>query len=101
MFDVPTETSEDLRHYRKLIKKLEEEGFYRFQFSVYVRVCADIADVKAAKIRLKNKLGHFPGNIMALSLTDKQFVSMEEINFQGSSSNAPSLAASTKRMVVL
>ena len=101
MFDLPTETSEDRRRYRQTVKKLEEEGFYRFQFSVYVRVCADIADVKAAKIRLKNKLGYFPGNIMALSLTDKQFVSMEEINFQGSSSKAPSLASSTKRMVVL
>lgn len=36
MFDLPSETPDDLRKYRRLIKILEGEGFYRYQYSVFV-----------------------------------------------------------------
>ena len=37
MFDLPTETGEDRRNYRKFRKGLLENGFYMLQESVYCR----------------------------------------------------------------
>ncbi len=41
MFDLPVETSEDRRIYRKFRKALLNEGFLMIQYSVYARVCVD------------------------------------------------------------
>ena len=38
MFDLPTETSEDRRNYRKFRKNLIKNGFIMMQESVYVRL---------------------------------------------------------------
>lgn len=101
MFDLPTETAEDLKHYRKLIKILEQEAFYRFQYSVFVRICINPADVDAVKVRLKSALANYPGDIMAMSMTDKQFVLMEPINWKTDNGINQSIAASSKRMIVI
>lgn len=101
MFDLPTETADDLRKYRRLIKILEAEGFYRFQYSVFVRVCSGIGDVKAVRARLQSFVAVFPGDIEALSLTDKQFVSMFPLNWKTMTNKNGSLASSTKRMIVI
>ena len=39
MFDLPVETSEERKEYRKFRKNLINEGFIMIQYSVYVRVC--------------------------------------------------------------
>ena len=101
MFDLPTDTPADKRCYRHLIKCLEQEGFYGYQYSVFVRVCADFADVDAVKIRLKGTLATFPGEIKVLALTDKQFVAMEQINWKTKNKAKNQLSASTKRMIVI
>lgn len=38
MFDLPVETSEQRREYRRFRKSLINEGFCMIQYSVYVRV---------------------------------------------------------------
>lgn len=38
MFDLPVETSEDRRNYRKFRRALIDEGFLMMQYSIYVRV---------------------------------------------------------------
>lgn len=101
MFDLPTETTEDRRRYRKLIKVLEQDGFYRLQYSVFVRVCASNADIDAIKIRLRGILANYPGEIKSLALTDKQFTHMEQINWKQNEKQHKEVSASTKRMVVI
>lgn len=39
MFDLPMNTAEEKRNYRKFRKCLINEGFLMIQYSVYVRVC--------------------------------------------------------------
>ena len=41
MFDLPVETSEERKEYRKFRKNLINEGFIMIQYSVYVRVCVN------------------------------------------------------------
>lgn len=101
MFDLPTDTSNDRKRYRKVVKVLESEGFYRFQYSIYVRVCVNFKDADLVKIRLRSYLANYPGEITALSLTDKQFTAMEQINWKVNNGSNQSLSASTKRMIVI
>lgn len=41
MFDLPTDTTEDIRNYTRFRKTLLQLGFDMLQFSVYARYCAD------------------------------------------------------------
>ena len=49
MFDLPVETSENRRNYRKFRKALINEGFLMIQFSVYVRVCVNKKSADSVK----------------------------------------------------
>lgn len=75
-FDLPTETKKERKIYADFRKKLTNDGFIMFQFSIYIRHCAsrENADVhiKRVKKNLPNK-----GHVGILSITDKQFGAME------------------------
>ncbi|WP_056974405.1 CRISPR-associated endonuclease Cas2 [Holzapfeliella floricola] len=81
MFDLPTETSEEKRLYRKFRKKLITEGFIMIQYSIYSRVCvnkksATYLEQKLAKAAPEN------GQIQSLMLTEKQYNDMHFITGQ-------------------
>ncbi|AFS00951.1 3'-5' exonuclease and CRISPR-associated Cas2 family protein [Lentilactobacillus buchneri subsp. silagei CD034] len=78
MFDLPVETSENRRNYRKFRKALINEGFLMIQFSVYVRVCvnkksADFMEKRIAAIASPE------GLIQSLIMTEKQYNDMHFI----------------------
>lgn len=78
-FDLPTETAKNRKIYAAFRKKLLDDGFAMFQFSIYVRHCpsrenADV-HIKRVKANLTEK-----GNIGIMCITDKQFGMMEIYN---------------------
>jgi len=74
-FDLPTETKKDRKEYASFRKKILNDGFSMFQFSIYRRQCptSDNADVhiKRVKTFLPPK-----GSIGILHLTDNQYERM-------------------------
>jgi len=79
-FDLPTETKKDRKVYTSFRKKLIEDGFTMFQFSIYLRHCASRENANAHIQRVKNALPEY-GQVGILCITDKQFGQMEL--FQG------------------
>lgn len=75
MFDLPVETSEDRRNYRKFRKALIEEGFLMIQYSVYARVCVDRQAAQFMEKRI-SLLAPQRGLIQTLMVTEKQYSSM-------------------------
>ena len=80
LFDLPTETKKEKKAYTDFRKKLINDGFTMFQFSIYLRHCASRENSEVHIQRVKNSLPEF-GNIGILCITDKQFGQMEL--FQG------------------
>lgn len=75
-FDLPTETKRDRKYYATFRKRILNDGFAMFQFSMYIRHCnskenADV-HIKRVKAILPPK-----GNIGIMCVTDKQFGMME------------------------
>lgn len=75
-FDLPTETKSDLRNYRQFVKKLEADGFNRFQWSIFLRHCPSRENAAVHIIRTKRNLPP-KGHVVILQITDKQFGMME------------------------
>lgn len=76
MFDLPTETAEDRRNYRKFRKALISNGFYMMQESVYTRmVLTPSVQRSAMEAVRKNKPP--AGLVQILTVTEKQFSQME------------------------
>lgn len=75
-FDLPTLTSSDRRNYRKFIKELKMNGFFMVQESVYVKMSIDSQATESTIKEIKKKVPP-KGFIMALSITEKQFSSMQ------------------------
>jgi len=78
MFDMPTETKNDLVKYRRFRKKLFELGFVMFQFSIYIRFCRSLVIAKKyeKKIELAAPLN---GSIRVLKITEEQYKNMKII----------------------
>ena len=76
MFDLPTETSEEKRSYRKFRKNLIKNGFIMMQESVYVKLAMNqgSADLIVKSIR---KICPEEGIVQVLQVTEKQFSKME------------------------
>lgn len=72
MFDLPVETSEERRAYRKFRKKLISEGFLMMQYSIYVRVCVSRQSAKYMERRIKTFLPE-EGLVQTLMVTEKQY----------------------------
>lgn len=96
MFDMPTETVEERKAYRKFRKFLLSEGFIMHQFSVYSKLLLNNSANKAMIDRLQAN-NPKKGSITLLTVTEKQFARM--IYFNGE--RDMSVANSDKRLVFL
>ena len=75
-FDLPTETKKDRKIYTIFRKKLINDGFAMFQFSIYMRHCPSMENAEVHIKRVKNNLPE-KGHIGIMTITDKQFGMME------------------------
>lgn len=75
-FDLPTETKKERKAASGFRKKLLEDGFTMFQFSIYMRHCGS---KESSEVHLKRVKKILPthGKIGILTITDKQFEQME------------------------
>ena len=96
MFDMPTETAEERKAYRKFRKFLLSEGFIMHQFSVYSKLLLNNSANKAMIDRLQAN-NPKKGSITLLTVTEKQFARM--IYFNGERNT--SVANSDRRLVFL
>lgn len=96
LFDLPMVTSKELKSYRKFVKEIKKEGFYMLQESVYVKLAINQQVVNSVKNKI-NKYLPDNGNIMLLTITEKQFSSIEFLLGK----NTTDVVNSTDRMVIL
>lgn len=82
-FDLPTETKKDRKIASGFRKKLLDDGFSMFQFSIYMRFCASRENTDVHIKRVKKNLPP-KGKVGIMSITDRQFGMMEI--FQGTKS---------------
>lgn len=96
MFDMPTDTLEDKKAYRKFRKFLLSEGFLIHQYSVYSRL---LLNGNANSLLIDRLQANNPkkGNITILTVTEKQFARM--IYLYGEKNN--SIANTDSRLVFL
>ena len=71
LFDLPTETKKEKKASADFRKNLQKDGFTMFQFSIYIRHCANV-HIK----RVKSFLPEF-GHVGIMCITDKQFGDIE------------------------
>jgi len=75
-FDLPTETKKEKKNYSSFRKKLLDDGFTMFQFSIYLRHCASRENAQVHIDRVKKNLPA-KGHVGILCVTDKQFGNMD------------------------
>ncbi|MGQ1891584.1 CRISPR-associated endonuclease Cas2 [Thermophagus sp. OGC60D27] len=75
-FDLPTETKKDRKIYSTFRKKMLNDGFVMFQFSIYIRHCPSREN---ADVHIKRVKSFLPpkGHVGIMRVTDKQFGDME------------------------
>lgn len=95
-FDLPTETAEDKREYRRFRKVLVKSGFLMMQESVYCRMLltpsaatAVIEGIRRARPR--------DGLVQLMTVTEKQFAAMEYITGEHHSE----ILESDERLIIL
>ena len=71
-FDLPTETRKDRKNASLFRKKLIQDGFTMFQFSIYMRHCASRENAEVHIKRVKMALPP-NGHVAILQITDKQY----------------------------
>ncbi|NCA80264.1 MAG: CRISPR-associated endonuclease Cas2 [Sphingobacteriia bacterium] len=76
LFDLPTETKKEKKAYTDFRKKLVNDGFTMFQFSIYLRHCPSAENADVHIKRVKKALPEL-GQVGILRITDKQFGDME------------------------
>ena len=75
-FDLPVETNEDKRNYRKFRKFLIKSGFLMLQESVYAKLALNYTQVEQIISEVKKEKPS-KGSVQILSVTEKQFSKME------------------------
>lgn len=78
-FDLPTDTKKDKKAYADFRKVLIKDGFTMYQFSIYVRHCANKDNAEVHIQRVKNNLPRY-GKVGILCITDKQFANIQFFN---------------------
>ena len=63
-FDLPTETKKDIKEYTMFRKRLQQDGFTMFQFSIYVRHCASMEN---AEVHMKRVNSFLPPDFVIVS----------------------------------
>jgi len=95
-FDLPTETLENRREYRKFHKLLIKNGFLMLQESVYCRMLLNQSAGKAVlDVIRKNRPS--AGIVQVMTVTEKQFAAMEYITGEHHSE----VIDSDERLIVL
>ena len=74
-FDLPTQTSENRRNYRKFRKNLITSGFFMLQESVYCRMVINEAMAKSVIAKIES-FKPPQGMVCAMIITEKQFAGM-------------------------
>jgi CRISPR-associated protein Cas2 len=76
LFDLPTETKKDRRQAALFRKRLIQDGFAMFQFSIYMRHCPSREN---AEVHIKRTKRYLPpnGHVVIMQITDKQFGMIE------------------------
>lgn len=75
-FDLPTETAEERRDYRRFRAALLKNGFFMMQESVYSKIILDNTAANVIKETVR-KLKTGKGLIQMLTVTERQFENME------------------------
>lgn len=75
-FDLPTETRSERKIATSFRKKLLDDGFSMFQFSIYMRFCASRENADVHVNRTKKNLPP-KGKVGIMCITDRQFGLME------------------------
>ena len=78
-FDLPTNTDEDKREYRRFRKLLIKNGFFMMQESVYTRMVLN-QTVQQSVINTLKQNKPKKGLVQAVSLTEKQFANCVHIS---------------------
>lgn len=76
LFDLPTETKKDRKAYTYFRKKIMDDGFNMFQFSIYMRHCPSRENADVHIKRVKSFLPE-KGHVGIFQFTDKQFGMIE------------------------
>ena len=76
MFDLPVVSREERKAATEFRRFLLNDGYYMMQYSVYVRICNGYEAAQKHIGRLKEKLPEY-GSVRALTVTEKQFMSMQ------------------------
>ncbi|MGT2686428.1 CRISPR-associated endonuclease Cas2 [Streptococcus porcinus] len=96
MFDMPMDTVDDRKAYRKFRKFLLSEGFIMHQFSIYSKLLLNNSASKAMVDRLQEN-NPKKGDITLLTVTEKQFARMIYLN----GSRNTTIASSDSRIIFL
>lgn len=75
-YDLPVITKEQRRAATDFHHFLEDQGFERMHYSVYMRFCGTAERVETFERRVKAALPKW-GNVCSLRLTDRQFAGMK------------------------
>ncbi len=75
-FDLPTETAEERRDYRRFRAALLKNGFFMMQESVYSKIILNNTAANVIKETVR-KLKTGKGLILMLTVTERQFENME------------------------
>ena len=95
-FDLPTETLENKREYRRFHKLLIKNGFLMMQESVYCRMLITHSAGKAVlDVIRKNRPSN--GIVQVMTVTEKQFAGMEYITGEHHSE----VLESDERLIIL
>lgn len=77
-FDLPTGTKQERKDASHFRKKLLDDGFIMFQFSIYVRSCFSQEDTTMHCKRVKSFCPE-RGSVCIMTITEKQFGKIEVI----------------------
>jgi len=76
LYDLPTETKTNMKDASLFRKRLLDDGFSLFQFSIYVRHCPSRENAEVHINRVKSMLPK-AGKVAIICITDKQFGEIE------------------------
>lgn len=78
MFDLPTDTSTQRKHYRNFRKYLIDDGFVMMQESIYTKICINMHAVDQVQRNIeRNKPPE--GIVQVMSVTERQFASIKVV----------------------
>ena len=96
LFDLPVETADQRRAYRRFRRGLVRHGFMMFQESVYVKLALNPTAQKTIMDNVR-RMCPKQGLVNMMCLTEKQFQRIECIIGQ----NRSNLITTTERLVIL